>query len=109
MSLKVMSVALAGLTMSMMVGAAAPMPMMQQYYPGEGIYCFGYDQCFPIAYQRDVYSDAAHTNWIGGGSDSCVQSGSMIYVTTPQLPAGYEVKTPMYVCSGMGPYLPPEW
>jgi hypothetical protein len=33
----------------------------------------------------------------------------MIFVTSPWLPSGYEVKTPMYVCSGMGPYLPSDW
>jgi len=112
MSIKMLGAALAGLTLSMSLGAAAPAPAaaVQQYYPGPGIYCFsGHSDCFPIAYSYEVYSDAEHTNLIGSGSDSCVQSGSMIFVTSPWLPAGYEVKTPMYVCSGFGPYLPPEW
>ena len=105
----------AGLVMAASLGAAAPAPTaaaaasVQQYYPGPGVYCFGPNQCFPIAYSYEVYSDAEHTNLIGSGSDSCVQSGQMIFVTSPWLPAGYEVKTPMYVCSGFGPYLPPEW
>ena len=112
MSIKMLGAALAGLTLSMSLGAAAPAPAasVQQYYPGPGIYCFsGHSDCFPIAYSYEVYSDAEHTNLIGSGSDSCVQSGQMIFVTSPWLPAGYEVKTPMYVCSGFGPYLPPEW
>lgn len=109
MSLMMTGVALAGLTMSVSLGAAAPMPAVQQYYPGPGVYCFGPNQCYPIAYQRDVYSDAELTNLIGSGSDSCVQSGSMIYTSTPQLPSGYEVATQIYVCTEMGPYLPPEW
>ncbi|MGO4411016.1 MULTISPECIES: hypothetical protein [unclassified Brevundimonas] len=109
MSLKVMGIALAGLTMSTMVGAAAPMPMVQQYVPGEGIYCMGRDGCYPIAYQRDVYSDAALTNLIASASDGCTQSGDWVWITTPQLPTGYEVKTPMWVCSPMGPYLPHDW
>ena len=112
MSIKILATALAGLGLSMSLGAAAPAPMAaaaQQYYPGPGIYCFGFDQCYPIAYSYEVYSDAEHTNLIGSGYDSCVASGSQIYVTSPWLPSGYEVKTPMYVCSGFGPYLPPEW
>jgi hypothetical protein len=111
MSIKMLGAAVAGLTLSMSLGAAAPAPAaaMQQYYPGPGIYCFGYDQCFPIAYSYEVYSDAEHTNLIGSGYHSCVQSGQMIFVTSPWLPSGYEVKTPMYVCSGMGPYLPSDW
>lgn len=112
MSIKMLGAAVAGLTLSMSLGAAAPAPApaVQQYYPGPGVYCFGgHDQCFPIAYSYEVYSDAEHTNLIGSGSDSCVQSGQMIFVTSPWLPAGYEVKTPMYVCSGMGPYLPGDW
>lgn len=109
MSLKVLGVAVAGLMTWTMVGAAAPMPMLQQYYPGEGIYCMGRDACYPIAYQRDVYSDPALTNLIGSGSDGCTQSGSMVWITTPQLPTGYEVKTPMWVCTPTGPYEPSDW
>lgn len=106
---KVLGVVLAGLTMSVSLGAAAPVPAVQQYYPGPGVYCFGYDQCYPIAYSRQVFSDSELTNLIGEGSDRCVGAGSQIYVTSPQLPAGFEVATPMYVCSGFGPYLPPDW
>jgi len=105
----------AGLIMAASLGAAAPPPAaaaaasVQQYYPGPGVYCFGPNQCFPIAYSYEVYSDAEHTNYIGGGYDTCVQSGSMIYVSSPNLPSGYEVKTPMYVCTEMGPFEPGDW
>lgn len=109
MSMKMMGVAMASLTISTMVGAAAPMPTLQQYYPGEGIYCMGHSACYPIAYQRDVYSDDSMTTLIGSGSDGCTQSGNMVWITTPQLPTGYEVKTPMWVCTPMGPYLPMDW
>jgi len=105
----VLGIVLAGLTMSVSLTAAAPAPAVQQYYPGPGIYCFGYNECAPIAYSRQVFSDAELTNLIGEGSDNCVGSGSQIYISTPQLPSGFEVATPMYVCSSYGPYLPPEW
>ena len=112
MSMKILAATFAGLTMTASLGAAAPAPtapVVQQYYPGPGVYCFGPNDCFPIAYQHEVYSDSAHTNYIGGGYDSCVQSGSQIYVSSPNLPTGYDVKTPMYVCTDMGPYEPGDW
>ena len=91
------------------LGASAPAPAAQQYYPGPGVYCLGPNSCYPIAYSHEVYSDAEHTNLIGSGSDSCVQSGSQIYVTSPWLPSGYQVSTQMYVCADGGPYLPGDW
>ncbi len=109
MRVKVFAIALAGLTMTVSLGAAAPKPAVQQYYPGPGIYCLGYDRCYPIAYNREIYSDPELTNLIGQGADSCVGSDPYVFITTPQLPAGYEVATPAYVCTGSGPYLPPDF
>lgn len=108
------AIGLAGLAMTLSMGAAAPVAgatlAVQQYYPGPGVYCEGGgpNNCAPIAYRHEVYSDAGHTNLIGSGEDSCV-GDSMIYVTSPNLPAGYQVSTPMYVCTAMGPYLPSGW
>ncbi len=112
MSMKTLAVTVAGLTMTAALGAAAPAPAapaVQQYYPGPGVYCFGPSECYPIADSYAVYSDASHTNYIGGGEDTCVQSGSQIYVSSPNLPAGYVVKTPIYVCTDMGPFEPGDW
>lgn len=36
-------------------------------------------------------------------------SGSTVYVSSPYIPTAYYDRTPMYVCSEMGPYLPPDW
>ena len=111
MSMKTVAATVAGLIMTASLGAAAPAaaPAVQQYYPGPGIYCITSQECWPIAYSYEVYSDAGHTNYIGGGSDQCIQSGQQIYVSSPNLPSGYEVKTPMYVCTPMGPYVPGDW
>lgn len=111
MSVKVIGAALAGLTMFASLGGAAPAPAAsaaQQYYPGyPGVYCSG-QTCWPIIYQHDVYSDAEQTNWIGGGTDTCVESMGMVWRNEPQLPAGYDVKTPLYLCAPGGPYLIPD-
>ncbi len=126
MKMRMLCAVSAGLMMAASLGAAAPAPAapapivatslavaavaFQQYYPGPGIYCTTPNDCAPIAYSYEVYSDPELTNLIATGQDSCVGGiGGTVYVTSPQLPSGYEVKTPMYVCSGMGPYLPPEW
>lgn len=128
MKMRMLGAVSAGLMMAASLGAAAPAPAatvpalpmatslaaaavaFQQYYPGPGVYCTTPNDCAPIAYSYEVYSDAELTNLIATGQDSCVGGiGGNVYVTSPQLPSGYEVKTPMYVCSGMGPYLPPEW
>lgn len=109
MSIKVLGVAMAALTMNILTAGAAPAPpppaAMQS---GDGYYCEGgrFDNCWPIAYSYEVYSDESMTALIGSGFDSC--NGGP-FVTSPWLPAGYVVKTPMFVCAGMGPYLPPDW
>lgn len=108
----ILGTTLAGLTMAVSLGGAAATTTTatQQYYAGPGIYCFGPNSCYPIAFQREVYSDAELTNLIGSGYDSCVGGhGDMVWITTPQLPTGYEVATPMYVCTPGGPYLPMDW
>jgi len=116
MKKRILGAAFAGLMMTAALGAAAPAPAappaaanLQQYYPGPGIYCGNDIGCMPIAYSHEVYSDAGLTNLIATGSDSCTGSGSQVYVSSPQLPGGYDVKTPMYVCTDFGPYLPMDW
>lgn len=123
MSLKTMAVALGGLTLMASLGGAAPAPMpavapaavaaaavaAQQYYPSyPGVYCYPGGYCWPIIYAHDVYSDAEHTNWIGGGTDTCTESMGMVFRNEPWLPAGYEVKTPLYLCAPGGPYMIPD-
>lgn len=113
MSIKIVSAAVAGLSLCVSLGAAAPAPSapaaVQQYYPGPGIHCFAPGQCFPIAYRHDVYSDSSMTEWIGGGEDTCSQSGEFVWVNSPSLPAGYHVMTPSFVCTPLGPWLPESW
>lgn len=62
-----------------------------------------------VAYSYVYYADAAKTQELGTAADSCGQSGSWVYVTSPYIPTPYFDQTPMYVCSEMGPYLPPDW
>lgn len=110
MTLRVLGAVAAGLTMFMMGGAAAPMPTVTatvQMTDSEDYYCTGgFDSCWPIAFSHEVYSDETMTTLIGSGYDTC--NGGP-HVTSPWLPSGYVVKTRMFVCAGMGPYLPPEW
>lgn len=72
----------------------------------EEYYCIGYGNCWPIAFYHEVYSDPEMTNLIGSGYDTCNGGPN---VSSPWLPAGYAVKTRMFVCAGSGPYLPPDW
>jgi hypothetical protein len=63
-----------------------------------------------IAYSYVLYEDAAKTIVIGYDSDrGCVVSGHNVYAQRVQLHTPYYDATPMYICSGMGPYLPPDW
>ena len=62
-----------------------------------------------VAYSYVYYSDAAKTQQLGTAWDTCRQSGQTIYVIKPFIPTAYYDETPMFVCSGMGPYLPPDW
>ena len=62
-----------------------------------------------VAYSYVYYADAAKTQQLGTAWDTCRQSGSTIYVIKPNIPTAYYDETPMFVCSGMGPYLPPDW
>ncbi|HYC98020.1 hypothetical protein [Brevundimonas sp.] len=90
-----------------MTAGAAPAPAASvALQSSEDFYCTDHNTCWPIAFYHEIYSDEAMTNLIGSGSDSC--NGGP-FVTSPWLPAGYEVKTRMYVCAGNGPYLPPDW
>ncbi|PIB91141.1 hypothetical protein [Caulobacter sp. FWC2] len=62
------------------------------------------------AYTYTYYADAEKTVYLGEVSDrGCGQSGSYIYVLRAQVPSPYYDATPIYVCTGGGPYLPPEW
>lgn len=109
MLVKLTGAAFAGLMVMGTLGGAAPAPSaataMQQYhehYPG--VYCYPNGYCWPIIYQHDVYSDDTMTNWIGGGTDTCSESGGLVFRNEPWLPSGYEVKTPLYLCAPGGPY-----
>lgn len=63
-----------------------------------------------IAYSYVLYEDAAKTIVIGYDSDrGCVVSGQNVYAQRVQLHTPYFDATPMYLCTGGGPYLPPEW
>ena len=62
-----------------------------------------------VAYSYVYYADAAKTQELGTAEDTCGQSGSYVYVINPYIPTPYYDQTPMYVCSEMGPYLPPDW
>lgn len=62
-----------------------------------------------VAYSYVYYADAAKTQQLGTAWDTCRQSGSTVYVIKPYIPTAYYDETPMFVCSGMGPYLPPDW
>lgn len=109
MSIKVLGVALAALTMNIMTaGATAAPPPAAALQSGLDQYCIGVgsENCWPIAFYYEVYSDPSMTTLIGSGYDTC--NGGP-HVTSPWLPNGYVVKTIMYVCASTGPYLPPEW
>lgn len=90
----------------LMTAGAAPAPAATVVKQSEDHYCFGYNDCWPIAFYHEIYSDAEMTELIDTGYDSC--NGGP-FVTSPSLLTGYEVKTRMYVCAGNGPYLPPDW
>jgi hypothetical protein len=62
-----------------------------------------------VAYSYVYYADAAKTQELGTAWDRCGGGGSNVYVLKPYIPTAYYDETPMYVCSGMGPYLPPDW
>lgn len=63
-----------------------------------------------IAYSYVLYEDAEKTIITGYDSDrGCVVSGQNVYAQRVQLHTPYYDATPMYLCTGMGPYLPPEW
>lgn len=59
-----------------------------------------------IAYSYVYYADAEKTQVLGYATDHCEMSGDMVVVIRPYIPTAYYDQTPMYVCSGMGPYLP---
>ena len=63
-----------------------------------------------IAYQYVYYADAAKTQYEGTIMDQgCGGSGSFVYVIRANVPSPYYDAYPIYVCTEMGPYLPPEW
>ncbi len=93
---KITSFVLAGVVM---VTSTAAMAMTQDYS--------GYDP-EQIAYRYDYYADAEKTQYQGTVYDQgCIQSGPYIYVNRAWVPSAYYDATPIYVCQGGGPYLPP--
>lgn len=63
-----------------------------------------------VAYSYVLYEDEAKTIIIGYDSDrGCVGSGNYVYAQRVQLHTPYFDATPMYLCTGGGPYLPPDW
>ncbi|MBJ7511140.1 hypothetical protein [Brevundimonas sp.] len=62
-----------------------------------------------IAYSYVYYADAAKTEVLGYAWDTCGEGGGNVYVLKPYIPTPYYDETPAFVCSGMGPYLPPDW
>lgn len=106
MSIKVLGVAVAALSMNILTAGAAPVPpAAAALQSGLDQYCMG-GTCWPIAFSYEVYTDPGMGTLIFSGYDTC--NGGP-HVTSPWLPSGYVVKTQIYVCAGMGPYLPPEW
>lgn len=110
MSFKFAASAIASLAIAVLASGAAPTPPASAtslaLSSSEDFYCFNFDNCWPVAFSHEVYSDSTMTTLIGSGEDTC--NGGP-HVTSPMLPSGYAVRTRMYVCSEMGPYLPPEW
>lgn len=62
-----------------------------------------------IAYSYEYYADAEMTEHLGSAYDTCVDLGGTVVVSNPYIPTPYYTQTPMYVCSDMGPWLPPGW
>ena len=62
------------------------------------------------AYYYVLYSDEAKTQYIGDAADTgCVVSGNYVFAQRVQLHTPYYDAYPMYLCGGMGPYLPGDW
>lgn len=98
-----MALSLAGMSSA---GAASAVGGAQQWAASDEFYCFGPNDCWPIAFRHYVYSDETMSNLIGYGEDGC--NGGP-FVTSPWLPTGYTVKERAFVCAGSGPYLPMDW
>lgn len=62
-----------------------------------------------VAYSYDYYADPEKTEYLGTVQDACISVGENVIVSNPNIPTPYYNQTPMYVCSGMGPYLPGDW
>jgi len=63
----------------------------------------------PTAYRYIIYADAAKTEIIGMAEDTCGESGGYVYVISPNIPTPYYDQERAFICTGMGPYLPPDW
>lgn len=90
------------------LGAAAAALVSAAVGPAEALVRQSWDPAL-VAYSYVYYADAAKTQELGYATDRCGQSGSWVYVIHPYIPTPYYDQTPMYVCSEMGPYLPPDW
>lgn len=99
-----MAVALGGMSAA---GAAPASSSGAQQWPGnDDYYCFGPDNCWPIAYRHYVYTDETMSELVHFAEDGC--NGGP-FVTSPWLPAGYTVRERAFVCASSGPYLPFDW
>lgn len=76
--------------------------------PAEAVVRQSYDP-EAVAYSYSYYADEAKTEYLGEAYDTCGGSQYNHWVLHPYIPTAYYDQTPMYVCTGMGPYLPPDW
>ena len=97
MKAKHLCLALAGAVLTTVAVGPAEAVMRQSYDP------------LAVAYVYHYYADAEMTEYLGTTSDHCGGSQHNHWVLHPYIPTPYYEQIPMYVCTGMGPYLPPDW
>lgn len=90
------------------LAAAAAAAVSAAIGPAQALAVQAYDPDL-IAYSYVYYADEARTEVLGYASDRCGQSGSYVYVIRPYIPTPYYDQTQIFVCSGGGPYLPPDF
>lgn len=76
--------------------------------PAEALVRQSYDP-LAVAYSYNYYADAEMTEYLGTVGDRCGGSQYNHWVLHPYIPTAYYDQTPMFVCTGGGPYLPPDW
>lgn len=62
-----------------------------------------------VAYHYTYYNDEAKTQYGGEAYDTCGGSAGNHWVLHPYIPTPYYDQEPMYVCTSIGPYMPPDW